>query len=519
MSHNPDLLQLEGLAKVFPNGTVALRGVDLTIRAGSVHGLLGANGAGKSTLIKILSGALPATAGTISWCGERVSWRRPVEPQAAGVATLHQHIPLVGTLSVLENVFLGEASGWRRTRELEARLRRLVQSIGYDIDPQARVGDLSIGQRQMVAILQALAMQARLIIMDEPTASLAAAERAIVYRTIEHLAHVERTAVLFVSHFLDEIMALTDEVTVLRDGIAVLHADTKDLDEGKIAAAIVGRAVTALTREPARMSFSDPPVLEIDQLACAGKLAPCSFTLRAGEVLGIAGFLGSGRSELLHAIFGADREARGEVRMLGRKVGRSPAAAVRAGLGLVPEDRMRQGLIPGFALWQNASLPFLDKLAWRDFLMVHRREVARAEEAITRLRIKAASVDVPVAELSGGNAQKVSIAKWLTEATRVLLLDEPTVGVDIGAKAEILQNIRALAAAGAGVIIVSSEFEELLAVSDRVLVLRDGAIVAERQAIETTEHELILLAGGTAAPRSPAGCRRRGRSNHQGRLE
>ena len=519
MSHNPDLLQLEGLAKVFPNGTVALRGVDLTIRAGLVHGLLGANGAGKSTLIKILSGALPATAGTISWCGERVNWRRPAEPQAAGVATLHQHIPLVGTLSVLENVFLSEASGWRRTRELQARLRRLLQSIGYDVDPQARVGDLSIGQRQMVAILQALAMQARLIILDEPTASLAASERAVVYRTIEHLARVESTAVLFVSHYLDEIMALTDEVTVLRDGIAVLHADTKNLDEGRIAEAIVGRAVTAPTREPARMSFSDLPVLEIDQLACAGKLAPCSFTLRAGEVLGIAGFLGSGRSELLHAIFGADREARGEVRMLGRKVGRSPAAAVRAGLGLVPEDRMRQGLIPGFALWQNASLPFLEKVAWRDFLMDHRLEVARAEEAIARLRIKAASIEVPVSELSGGNAQKVSIAKWLTEATKVLLLDEPTVGVDIGAKAEILQNIRALAAAGAGVIIVSSEFEELLAVSDRVLVLRDGAIVAERQAIETTEHELILLAGGTAAPRSPAGCRLRGRSNHRGRLE
>src|ERR1700722_14816175 len=171
MSHNPDLLQLEGLAKAFPNGTVALRGVDLTIRAGLVHGLLGANGAGKSTLIKILSGALPTTTGTITWCGERVSWRRPVDPQAAGVATLHQHIPLVGTLSVLENVFLGESSGWRRTRQLMARLQRVVLSIGYDIDPQARVGALSIGQRQMVAILQALAMKARLIVMDEPTAS------------------------------------------------------------------------------------------------------------------------------------------------------------------------------------------------------------------------------------------------------------------------------------------------------------------------------------------------------------
>jgi ribose transport system ATP-binding protein len=381
------------------------------------------------------------------------------------------------------------------------------------------VGDLSIGKRQMVAILQALAMKARLIIMDEPTASLATAERAIVYRTIQHLARVECTAVLFVSHFLDEIMSATDEVTVLRDGVAVLHANTADLDEAKIAEAIVGRAVTAVTREPARIRVEDAPVLEIEGLTSPGKLAPCTFVLQAGEVLGIAGFLGSGRSELLHAIFGADREARGEVRMLGSKVARSPAAAVRAGLGLVPEDRMGQGLIPGFTLWQNATLPFLESLTWGDFLMAHRREVARAEEAIARLRIKAAGVDVPVADLSGGNAQKVSIAKWLTGATRVLLLDEPTAGVDIGAKAEILQNIRALAATGAGVIIVSSEFEELLAVSDRVLVLRDGAIVAERQTTATTEHELILLAGGTAAQRSLAGCRHRGRCNHPGRLE
>ena len=206
------LLQLKGLTKVFPNGTAALRGVDLTVQAARVHGLLGANGAGKSTLIKILSGAQTATAGTVTWCDAAVRWRRPAEAKAAGIATLYQHIPLVGTLSVLENVFLGEASGWRRAPQLTARLERLLQSIGYDIDPHALVENLPIGQRQMVAILQALAMQARLIIMDEPTASLAATERAIVYRTVRHLARVEGAAVLFVSHFLDEIVALTDEV-------------------------------------------------------------------------------------------------------------------------------------------------------------------------------------------------------------------------------------------------------------------------------------------------------------------
>ena len=510
-----ELLRLDAVSKTFPNDTVALRGVDLAVRAGSVHGLLGANGAGKSTLIKILSGALPATGGALTWCGTRVHWRRPAEPRAAGIATLYQHIPLVGTLSVLENVFLGDVSGWRRANALELRLQRLLDTVGYDIDPHALVGELPLGQRQMVAILQALAGRARLIIMDEPTASLPSTERAIVYRTIQHLARGEGTAVLFVSHFLDEVMSLTDEVTVLRDGVAVLRAATADLDETRIAAAIVGRPVAAVTREVSAVPAGQTPLLRVEKLASPGKLAPCTFELHPGEVLGIAGFLGAGRSELLHAIFGADPRATGEVSLLGRKIGRSPAAAVRAGIGLVPEDRLGQGLIPSFTLWQNTSLPFLAGVSWRQFLLVRRREIARAEAAVTRLHIKAASLDARVVELSGGNAQKVCIAKWLHDATKVLLLDEPTAGVDVGARAEILRNVRALAAAGAGVVVVSSEFDELLAVADRILVLRDGSLVAQRQAHETTEHELILLAGGTVADGPSAG-RGHGRQYHRG---
>ena len=515
VSGSPELLRLEGVSKTFPNGTQALRGVELTVRAGSVHGLLGANGAGKSTLIKILSGALPATAGTLTWYGTRVHWRRPAEPRAVGIATLYQHIPLVGTLSVLENVFLGDVSGWRRANGLESRLRRLLDTVGYDIDPHALVGELPLGQRQMVAILQALAGRARLIIMDEPTASLPATERAIVYRTIKHLARGEGTAVLFVSHFLDEVISLTDEATVLRDGVAVLHAATVELDEATIATAIVGRPVAAITRDASEVRVEQTPLLRVTALASPGKLAPCTFELHSGEVLGIAGFLGAGRSELLHAIFGSDPHATGEISLLGRKVGRSPAAAMRAGIGLVPEDRMGQGLIPSFTLWQNASLPFLAGVSWRRFLLVRRREIARAEAAVAQLHIKAASLDAPVAELSGGNAQKVCIAKWLQDGTKVLLLDEPTAGVDVGARAEILRKVRALAAAGAGVVVVSSEFDELLAVADRILVLRDGAIVAQRQARETTEHELILLAGGTVAEGPSAG-RGHGRQYHHG---
>jgi ribose transport system ATP-binding protein len=406
---------------------------------------------------------------------------------------------------VLENVFLADPPllfGRRRSAELEARLQGLAGKIGYDIDAHAQVGDLPIGQRQMVAILQALAGKAQLIIMDEPTASLASAEREIVYRTIRHLTREEGTAVLFVSHFLDEIVSLTDEVTVLRDGVAVMHAETADLDEPKIAAAIAGHAVETLSREKrSARPRHDATVLQVDQLRSPGKLGPCSFAVAAGEVLGIAGFLGSGRSELLHAIFGADPNARGEVRIQGSRVERSPAAAVRAGIGLVPEDRMTQGLIPDFALWRNVTLPLVESLATGRVLMSHRLEIDRAQQAVGRLRIKAAGVDVPVRDLSGGNAQKVSIAKWLIGGTKLLLLDEPTVGVDIGAKAEILRCIRELAGAGGSVVMVSSEFEELLAVCDRIFVLRGGEIVAQRDSGETNEQELILLAGGTAALR------------------
>ena len=498
MSEKPvPLLQLERLEMVYPNGTAALRGVDLTVREGTVHGLLGANGAGKSTLIRILAGASRATAGNIVWRGERVSWSRPAQARAAGIATLHQQIPLVGTLSVLENVFLAQRSGWRRGRQLAARLRRLMAAIEYEMDTDARVATLAIGERQMVGILQALAADAALIVMDEPTASLAATERRIVHRAIRRLAG-EGRAVLLVSHFLDEVLALSDEVTVLRDGARVLAAATAVLDEPGLAAAIVGRPL----REPAARAAANEAggdrVVEIIGLESPGRLAPCSFEVRAGEVLGIAGFLGSGRSELLHSIFGADRSARGEVRLHGRRVRRSPRAAVRAGIALVPEDRQRQALVPEFPLSSNLTLAHLGQFARWGLLMRAGAETEAAEAAVQRLNIKTRGVATPVTELSGGNAQKVSIARWLCGPTHLLLLDEPTAGIDIGARAEILALVRELAATGLAIVWVSSDLTELAAAADRILVMREGAIVAERVAAQTDEAELVLLASGAA---------------------
>ncbi|HSI47104.1 MAG TPA: sugar ABC transporter ATP-binding protein [Ideonella sp.] len=500
------LMQLQGLSKAFLNGAVvALRGVDLVIEPGMVHGLLGANGAGKSTLIKILSGAFPASGGKILWKGESVQWSSPREASAMGVATVHQHVPLVPTLSVLENVFLGDEGRWRRHAAYRSRFDELCDRVGYRLDPDRLVGELAIGQRQMVSIFQALGTGADLIVLDEPTASLANDEREVVYQTVRRLSRVENKAILFVSHFLDEVVALTDCLTILRDGQAVMRAQTCDMDETRIAEAIVGRQLVALERTSARTRRPDAPVaLELRSLASPGKLQPISLTLKAGEVLGIAGLLGSGRSELLHAIFGADPDATGTVAIAGRAVGRSTMAAVKAGIGLVPEDRARQGLVPQFEIWRNTTLPALAGVSWRRWLPVRRHEVARGAEAIRKLKIKAPSPEALVTELSGGNAQKVTIAKWLFSDIRVFLLDEPTAGIDIGAKTDILRLVRELSAAGMTVLIVSSEFEELLAVSDRILVMRDGRCVAERALEDTSEHELILLAGGQSAQPSLA---------------
>lgn len=495
----PPLLELAGVAKTFPNGTTALLHVDLTVTAGKVHGLLGANGAGKSTLIKILSGALPASAGSIRWHGAPVTWSRPRDARRAGVATIYQHIPLVPTVSAFENIVLDE-TGWRRNCAADrARIAGIVATLGDPFDLDTPVAELPIGARQMVAIAQALASGAELVVMDEPTASLAGDERATVYATIRRLAHEEDKAILFVSHFLDEIVALTDEVTVLRDGRVVLNAATDTLDEAAIANAIAGRAVTAIEHEP-RAVGDRVPCLRVEALGSPGKLAPTTFTLHAGEIIGVAGMLGSGRSELLHAIFGADPEATGTVTIDGEPVGRYPDEAVAAGIALVPEDRSTQGYVPQFTLAENIGLTAQAQQRRKKLLLDETGEYRAAEAAISRLAIKAPGPDALVTELSGGNAQKVVVAKWLTKDTRVLLLDEPTAGIDIGARTDILRLVRSLADDGLPVMLVSSEFEELLAVADRILVMRDGRVIGEADPRHTSETDLTMMAAGTLRP-------------------
>jgi ribose transport system ATP-binding protein len=354
----------------------------------------------------------------------------------------------------------------------------------------------------MVAILQALSTGAELVIMDEPTASLSDTERELAFAIARRL-RAQGTTFLYISHFLDEILDLTEEVTVLRDGRVTLRAATADLDAAKLVTAIAGDRLVATEHHRTAAESIGEPLLEVDHLHVPGRIEDVSLTVRAGEVVGLAGLLGSGRSELLHAIFGADGSAKGTVTVRGRKVGRSTGAAVDAGLALVPEDRFKQGLLGPWSIWENTSLPDLKTLAWRRLIPSRQEERARADRVVDALGVVTQSIDTEVRDLSGGNAQKVVFGKWLDGAAEVILLDDPTVGVDVGAKSDILELVRGFARNGKAVLMASSDFEELLAVCDRVLVLADGGIVAELDAARTTEQEVLAIASGLGSTANP----------------
>ena len=489
------VLDVEHVGKTYPGGTRALRGVSLRLRAGQVHGVIGANGAGKSTLIKIIAGAERPTSGRLRWHGEPVDWRKPSDAQAAGVAVVHQQSPVAPTLSVLENVYLGGRAGvlWK-ARQRQADLRALCASIDFDIDPHATVATLSIGDRQMVSILRALAQRPQLILLDEPTASITAAERAGVLGAARRLAGTG-VAVVFVSHFLNEVSEICDVVSVLRDGAIVDAFDAQDVTRERMVAGIVGDRLREVeTAKP--VHHAGAGVLEVRGLRSSRMAEPIDLTVRRGEIVGVAGLLGSGRTSLLKAIFGVDRRLAGDVLVNGRRVPSSPSGAVKAGVALVPEDRLGQGLVADWPIWRNISMADLSSLSGRFWRLDPSRERARAQRACDELGVVTPSIDTPVKELSGGNAQKVVFAKWIYKNQHVLLLDEPTAGGDVGGKADLIKLIRALAVRGMGVVVVLSEFEELLSVADRVVVMNRGAITGDLLARETSVADLTAAAGG-----------------------
>lgn len=488
------ILRMRGITKVFP-GVRALDDVDLDVAAGEVHCLLGQNGAGKSTLIKVLAGAHRPDAGTIELRGETVELTSPVAALRAGVATMYQELDLVPWLSVAENVFLGAepaAWGFTRRRAARARARELLARLGHaELDPAAPVAVLPPAARQLVSMARALAHDAAIIVMDEPSAALASDEVENLFRVIGDVT-AHGVAVVYISHRMEEIRRIGHRVTVLKDGRTVARDLPADTPTREFVTLMTGRRLDAVFPERAdHEAPTQPPVLEVTGLARRGEFADVSFTVRPGEIVGIAGLVGAGRSEVLETVAGARRPDAGEIRVGGRRLRPgSVAAAVRAGVGLVPEERKSQGLVLGLSVAANLTLATMSRFATAGVRRA-RDEVTAASDLVERLDVRPPDPYRPVAALSGGNQQKVVVGRWLLRGTKVLLLDEPTRGVDVGARAQMYRLVQELAAAGMGVVIVSSEVPEVLGLADRVLVMREGRIVGEAAAGVLTEADVL----------------------------
>ncbi|MGW7402979.1 sugar ABC transporter ATP-binding protein [Streptomyces sp. NPDC054833] len=497
MAPEPPLLSMSGITKSFP-GVRALDGVDLDVQAGEVHCLLGQNGAGKSTLIKVLAGAHQPDGGTIRWRGESVTLRSPIAAMRLGIATIYQELDLVEHLTVAENVHLGHeptAAGFVvRGKAARASTRRLLTRLGHpEIDPGRMVGELSAAQQQIVSMARALSHDVRLIVMDEPSAALDPDEVDNLFRIVGDLTG-DGVAVVYISHRLEEIRRIGDRVTVLKDGRAVaggLPARTTPTRD--VVALMTGRNVEYVFPERPPAASVAAPVLQVRGLARDGEFAPLDLDVRPGEIVGFAGLVGSGRSEILETIYGARRPTAGQVLLDERplKPG-SVRAAVRAGLGLAPEERKAQALLMLESVTRNVSVSTLSRFSragWVD----RGAERGAARAATRELSLRPDNPDVPVRTLSGGNQQKAVLARWLLRGCRVLLLDEPTRGVDVGARAELYAVVRRLADEGLAVLLVSSEVPEVLGLADRVLVLREGRVVHTAPARELDEHRVLDL--------------------------
>ena len=498
------VLEMRGIRKAFP-GVVALDGVDLTLHAGEVHMLLGENGAGKSTLMKILSGAYRKDAGEIRVLGRDVDIQSPRDALALGIRVIYQELNLVPHLSVAENVFLGAAPtrglgviDWRR---LFGNTARLLNDLGMDIAPATSLHRLSLAQRQMVEIAKALkapstgsGQVAKILVMDEPTSALTSREVDQLFALIARLI-AGGVAIVYITHRLDEVYRIGHRVSVLRDGRQVATRRLSEVTVAELVRLMANREVG--DHYPRQRTVPGAELLRVEQLGRRGALSDISFSLRAGEVVGIAGLLGAGRSELARVLAGADRSDAGRIVCDGQVVAlRTPADAIRRGIGLLPEDRKADGLVASLTVARNLALPHGRKLARAGFLPAGCEE-RFAEPIVNDLRVKATPTQ-QVRLLSGGNQQKVVLGKWLAGDARIFIFDEPTRGVDVGAKVEIYNLMNRLTAAGAGIIMISSELPELLGMSDRILVMCQGRIQAEFSAADATQERVLSAALGLA---------------------
>jgi len=493
-------LEFSGLTKRFP-GVLALDGVGFAVEEGTCHALIGENGAGKSTLGKILAGVHRADAGEIRLAGRVVAPSSPLAARELGIAMVHQELAFCPNLTVAENLCLGDLPrrtlGWVDRAALHARAREMLASIHADVDPGAVIGTLSTGKEQLVQIAAAVGTGARVIVMDEPSSSLSAGETQELFALVRKLK-ARGITLLYVSHRMEELFALCDGITVLRDGRHVATERIADTTPQRVVTQMIGREL--LVQTPRHLDR--PPAaerLKVTGLGSPGKFRDVSFAVRAGEIVGLAGLVGAGRSEVAQAILGLDPDATGTVAVHGRVLpGGSIQAALAAGLGLVPEDRKRQGLVLPLNCRENtalAALPLLSRLGW----VRRREERALARKYAERLRVKAPTLETVIGSLSGGNQQKIALAKWLARECDVLIVDEPTRGIDVGAKAEIYQLLDELAGEGKAILMISSELPELIGLCTRILVMREGRMAGEAARGEFSEAGLMRLMAGVAA--------------------
>jgi ABC-type sugar transport system ATPase subunit len=502
------LLQMHGIRKAFP-GVQALDGVDFEVRPGEVMALMGENGAGKSTLIKILSGAHSADEGEILFKGQPVKINSPREAKDLGVAVIYQELNLAESVSIAENIFVGREYrnrfGFVDNKTMTARAREWLEALHINIDPRLMVRQLGIARKQMVEIAKALSLDASIIVMDEPTSSLpTATSKPTELNEVEVLLELitklrERgKAVIYISHRMGEVFRISDRITVLRDGKLVGVRNTIETNPDEVVAMMVGRKLEDLYGQRSQAPIGDK-VLEVRGLNQTGELYDINLDVRAGEILGLAGLIGAGRTETAMAVFGAGKRDSGKILINGQPVTiRSPQDAIKAGLGYLPEDRKLQGLFLKMAIRLNVSAADLSLISRSGFLQFN-KERELSSQYVKQLNIRTPSIEQRARNLSGGNQQKVVIAKWLAVKPKVLILDEPTRGVDVGAKIEIYNLMHQMASQGMALIMISSELPEILGMSDRVLVLREGHVMGELSREEATEEKIMILATGIKA--------------------
>ena len=497
------LLEVRDITKDFA-GVRALSGVSLDVRAGEVHCILGQNGAGKSTLIKVLAGAHQPDSGTIAWNGEDVQISSPVAALKLGIATMYQELDVVNGLTIAENVFLGHevsTAGVLHVADMNRQTRALLKRLGHaELSPSTEVASLSSAHQQIVSMARALSHNIRLIIMDEPSAVLDSGEVKKLFSVVRDLT-AQGIAVIYISHRLEEIREIGDRITVIKDGRSMASGLlVKDTPTPKVIELMTGRVVDNIFPKRSGVDAKAPVVIEAKDLGLRGVFSDFNLEVRAGEIVGFAGLVGSGRSEILETVYGARRANRGEVLVHGKSIRRGAVdSAVVAGVGLSPEERKSQGLILDEPIYRNITLSTFARFARAGWLN-ERKERKVARQQIDALELRPASPERITRTLSGGNQQKILLARWLVHGTDVLLLDEPTRGVDVGARAEIYVLIRKLADKGTAIILVSSEIEEVIGLSDRVLVIADGVVVSSAPAKDITEEDVLdLVMKGAAA--------------------